>query len=207
MRRDRALLAVAALALASILVSQLWRIHVPYEYRRAVYYLGLALVVPIGIASLRLPRRALTVAAYVLVLAYIAHASVGLRLPERVLTGTHERSAAVDALIELRGQLDRGELPDASLVVADSCLHFVVPYLLRRPTLVAFEEWQVGFVNRVPLARKAATVLGGGPEGKRLADSLGVGYVVVDPRCTPNPAAGLGGTVVAENDVVAIVRL
>lgn len=207
LRRDRALLAVAALAFASVLVSQLWRFHVPYEYRRAVYYLGLALVVPIGIASLRLPRRALTIAGYALVLAYIAHASVGLRLPERLLTETQERSAAVDALIELRGQLDRGELPDAPLVVADSCLHFVVPYLLRRPTLVAFEDWQVGFSNRVPLARKAATVIGGGQEGRRLAQSLGVGYVVADPRCTPSPASGLGGTVVIENDVVTIVRL
>ncbi len=51
LRRDHALLALAALGIASILVGQLWRVHVPFEYRRAVYYLGLALVMLIGAAS------------------------------------------------------------------------------------------------------------------------------------------------------------
>ncbi|MGI8885453.1 MAG: hypothetical protein ACR2G9_00840 [Gaiellaceae bacterium] len=205
LRRDRALLALAALGLASILVGQLWRIHVPYEYRRAVYYLGVALVMLIGAASLKLPRTAAWIAGYVLVLAYIAHSSIGLRLPERLLTGDQQKSAAVEALIELRGELDSGRQPNARLVVADSCLHFVVPYLLRSPTIAAFEDWQVGFSNRVPLARKAVAVLQGGPEGRRLAESMGVDYVVLDPRCTEEP--DLGGTVVARNDVVTIIRL
>jgi len=205
LRRDRALLALAALGLASILVGQLWRIHVPYEYRRAVYYLGVALAMLIGAASLKLPRKAVSIAGYVLVLAYIAHSSIGFRLPERLLTGDQEKSAAVEALIELRGELDSGRQPEARLVVADSCLHFVVPYLLRRPTIAAFEDWQVGFSTRVPLARKAVAVLRGGPEGRRLAESLNVDYVVLDPRCTEEP--DLGGTVVAQNDVVTIIRL
>ncbi|MDQ3378736.1 MAG: hypothetical protein M3546_00220 [Actinomycetota bacterium] len=205
LRRDRALLALAALGLASILVGQLWRIHVPYEYRRAVYYLGIALAMAVGAASLRLPRTAAWIAGYVLVLAYIAHSSIGLRLPERLLAGEQEKSAAVEALIELRGELDAGRQPEARLVVADSCLHFVVPYLLRRPTIAAFEDWQVGFSNRVPLARQAVEVLRGGPKGRRLAESMGVDYVVLDPRCTEDP--DLGGTVVAQNDVVTIIRL
>lgn len=205
LRRDHALLALAALGVASVLVGQLWRIHVPFEYRRAVYYLGVALVMLIGAASLRLPRRGLWVAGYVVALAYIAHTSIGFRLPERLLRGEQERSAAVDALIEFRERLDRGDEVDTELVVADSCLHFVVPYLLQRPTIAAFEDWQVGFSNRVPLARAAAAVIRGGPEGRRLAESLGVGYVVLDPRCTERP--NLGGTVVAQNDVITIIRL
>ncbi len=205
LRCDRALLALAALGIASILVGQLWRIHVPFEYRRAVYYLGLALVMLIGTASLRLPRAAVWIAGYVLVLAYMAHSSIGLRLPERLLTGGQQRSAAVEALIELRGELDNGRQPEARVVVADSCLHFVVPYLLRRPTIAAFEDWQVGFSNRLPLARKAQAVLRGGPEGRRLVESLDVDYVVLDPRCTEEP--DLGGTVIAHNDVVTIIRL
>lgn len=205
LRRDHALLALAALGIASILVGQLWRVHVPFEYRRAVYYLGLALVMLIGAASARLSRRAMWVAGYVLALAYIAHTSIGFRLPERLLDGEQERSAAVDALTELRERLDRGDEADTELVVTDRCLHFVVPYLLQRPTIAAFEDWQVGFSNRVPLARKAATVIRGGPEGRRLAESLGVRYVVLDPRCTERP--DLGGTVVAENDVITIIRV
>ena len=205
LRRDHALLALAALGVASILVGQLWRVHVPFEYRRAVYYLGIALVMLIGAASARLPRKALWVAGYVVALAYIAHTSIGFRLPERLLDGEQERSAAVDPLIELRERLDRGEAAETELVVTDRCLHFVVPYLLQRPTIAAFEDWQVGFSNRVPLARRAATVLRGGPEGRRLAESLGVGYVVLDPGCTEIP--DLGGTVVARNDAIAIIRV
>ncbi|MDQ3672590.1 MAG: hypothetical protein M3364_09195, partial [Actinomycetota bacterium] len=205
LRRDCALLALGALAVASILVGQLWRIHVPYEYRRAVYYLGVALVMAIGVASLRLPRKTAWIAGYVLALAYIAHTSIGFRLPQRLLAGEQEKSRAVEALMELRVELDSGRQPEARLVVADSCLHFVVPYLLRRPTIAAFEDWQVGFSNRVPLARRAVAVLEGGPEGRRLAESLGVDYVVLDPRCTEEP--DLGGTVVAANDVVTIILL
>ncbi len=206
LRRDHAFLALAALAVASILVGQLWRVHVPFEYRRAVYYLGLALVMLIGAASVRLPgRRALWVAGYVVALAYIAHTSIGFRLPERLLKGEQERSAAVDALVEFREKLDRGEETETELVVTDRCLHFVVPYLLQRPAIAAFEDWQVGFTNRVPLARKAATVLRGGTEGRRLAESLGVGYVVLDPACTDLP--DLGGSVVARNDAVTIIRV
>ena len=142
LRRDPALLAIAGLAAGSVVVSQLWRLEVPFEYRRAVYYFGLALVAVIGVASVRLSRSVWWASGYVVVLAYIAHVSVGFRLPERLLTGPHERSAAVPALIAFREQLDSGTLPDTDHVVADRCLHFVVPFLVRRPTLAAFEEWQ-----------------------------------------------------------------
>ena len=206
LRGDRAFLALAALGLAAILVGQLWRVHVPFEYRRAVYYLGVALVMLIGAASVRLPRSAPWIAGYVVALAYIAHISVGFRLPERLLTREQEPSAAVvDALIEFRERLDRAEEAETDLIVTDRCLHFVVPYLLRRPTIAAFEDWQVGFSNRVPLARKAATVIRGGPEGRSLAASLGVGYVALDPRCTEPP--DLGGKVVAQNDAITIIRV
>ena len=207
LRGDPALLAVASLATASGVVGQLWRLEVPFEYRRAVYYFGLALVMVIGVACVRLGFRPLTIAGYLVVLAYIAHVSTGFRLPERLLTGSDETSPAVTELIEFRNELDRRGVPGGAVVVADRCLHFVVPYLLRRPTLAAFEEWQVGFENRVPLARKAATVLGGGFEGRELARSLGVRYVVIDPKCSPDVEAGLGGTTVVRNDALVIVEL
>jgi hypothetical protein len=207
LRRDPALLSIGLLVLAGILASQLWLVHVAFEYRRAVYYVGLALAMVIGVASLRLPRRAASVVAYALVLAYVAHTAVGLRLPERLLADREEHAPSVPALQALRKELDRGERPDAGLVVADRCLHFVVPYLLRRPTIAAFEDWQVGFANRVPPARTARAVIEGGPEGRRVAERLGVRYVVADPRCTPDPAPGLGATVVVENEGLIVLEL
>jgi hypothetical protein len=206
LRGDPALLAALALAVACVAVEELWRLHVPFEYRRVVYYLAIALVVVIGVAFLRFRPRAAWIAAWVVAFAYLAHLSVGLRLPQRVLDGGEPRDPAVEGLAAFRERLDSDELPDARLV-SDPCLHFAVPYLVRRPTLPAFGERQVGFVDRLPLARKAATILEGGPTGRRVAASLGVGYAVADPECAPGLAARLGGTVVLENDRVVVVGL
>jgi hypothetical protein len=207
LRRDRALGAVVALVLSSVLVSQLWRIHVAFEYRRVVYYVAPALVILIGIAFTRMRPRWLWVAGYALALAYIAHVSIGLRLPERLLEGGGERSETVDAVRALRLELEQGDSGRQTLVVADGCLGVRIPYLVRSPTTIAFEDWQVGFTKLVPEARAAKTVLRGGPEGRRQAEELGVRYVLVDPRCTPNVEAGLGGTTIFRGDELLIVEL
>jgi hypothetical protein len=207
LRRDRALGAVVALVLSSVLVSQLWRIHVAFEYRRVVYYVAPALVILIGIAFTRMRPRWLWVAGYALALAYIAHVSIGLRLPERLLEGGGERSETVDAVRALRLELEQGDSGRQTLVVADGCLGVRIPYLVRSPTTIAFEDWQVGFTKLVPEARAARTVLRGGPEGRRLAEELGVRYVLVDPRCTPNVEADLGGTTIFRGDELLIVEL
>jgi hypothetical protein len=81
-----------------------------------------------------------------------------------------------------------------------------VPYLVRRPTLPAFSERQVGFVERLPLARQAAAIIEGGPEGATLAARLGVRYAVVDPECTPGLEAKVHGTTVVESDGLVVVR-
>jgi len=205
LRRDPALLAVVSLALACVVVSQLWRVHAPFEYRRVVYYLGVGLVLLIGAAFLRRRPQAVWIAAFVLVLVLVARSSVGLRLPERVLR-TEPRAPAASGLLAFRRQLDSGALPEGR-VVTDACLHFAVPYLVRRPTLPAFSERQVGFVDRLPLAREAATILAGGPAGVALARRLGVRYVVADPECVPDLAAKVGGATVLANDDLVVVRL
>ena len=191
-KRDPALLAVSALVLASIAVSQLWRLHIPYEYRRAVYPFGLAVALLVGAAAARLSRWAVVAPLGAVVCIYFAHVAIGLRLPQRLLSERAPASSVPAALDSVRVRIDRGELPDTRLVVADNCLHFVVPYLLRRPSIAAFAEWQVAFENRMPVARQAAKIVAGGAEGR---------------RCTPNPAPGLDGTVVARNDDVVVVRL
>ena len=206
LRRDSALLAVTALLLACVVVSQLWRIEFAFEYRRVVYYVGIALVLVIGAAAARLPPRVPWIAAYVLVLVFIAHVSVGLRLPQRVLAPEPD-TASRPGLVELRRQLDSGELPDTQLIVVDNCLKFAVPYYLRRPTIAAITERELGFENRLPLARRAVRIVEGGPEGRRLARSMGVGYVIANAACIPDLEARLAGTTVLENDALVVVQL
>jgi hypothetical protein len=206
LRRDPALLAVASLGLACVVVGQLWRAHVSFDYQRVVYYLGVGLTLVIGAAFVRQKPHAAWVAAFVLVFVFVARTSVGLRLPERVLR-SEPRAPAVSGLTSFREKLDRGELPDSERIVSDACLHFAVPYLVRRPTLPAFTPRQVGFVDRLPLAQRAAEVLAGGREGAALAARLGVGYAVADPDCAPDLERTLGGTTVVANEDLIVVRL
>jgi hypothetical protein len=201
-RRDAALVPPGALALAAVLVSQAWRFHVPFEYRRVVYYLAVPLVIVIGVASVRLGRRRPALAAYAVVLLAVAQVSIGLRLPERLLEDAEPRSAAVDALERFGAGLARGDV-----VVADRCLGVRVPYFLRTPTLIAAEGWQVGFTKGLPAARTARAILAGGDEGRRLASEAGVRYAVVDPACTPDAAEKLGGRPVVDAPGLVIVEL
>ena len=206
LRRDAALLAVGSLLFACVLVSQLWRIEVSFEYRRVVYYTGIGLALVIGAAAVRLPRRVMWIGAYVLVLAFVAHVSVGLRLPERLLSPERE-PASRSGLLELRRQLDAGRLPDASLIVVDNCLKWAVPYYVRRPTIAAVGARELGFENRLPLARRAVRVIEGGDDGRSLARRMGVDYVIADARCIPNLAELVGGKVVIENPDLIVLQL
>jgi hypothetical protein len=206
LRRDVALLSPASVALACVVVGQLWRVHVSFDYQRVVYYLGVALALLIGAVFVRRTPHAAWIAVFVLAFVVIARGSVGLRLPERVLE-SEPRAPGVSGLVAFREQLDSGVLPDAGRIVSDGCLHFAVPYLVRRPTLPAFSERQVGFVDRLPLSRQAAVVLAGGREGAAAAARLGVRYVVADPDCVPDLATRVGGTTVVANEGVVVVRL
>jgi hypothetical protein len=205
LRRDGALLAVSALALSSVFVSQSWRAHIPFEYRRIVYYLAVAMVMVIGVASVRLGRRWLALGGYAVVLLAMAQSSVGLRLPERLFDRQVPRAARVDALQTFG--LELGRLPARPLVVADRCLGVLVPYFVRTPTLIAAEEWQVGFSNGIPAARTAKAVLEGGEAGRRLANELGVRYVLADPACTPDVTRKLDANALVEADELIIAEL
>ena len=174
LRRDPAMLAVLALATACVVLAELWRLEVSFEYRRSLVYAGLAMTLLVGAASSRLGRGPVWALGAVVVLAYVGHVTVGLRLPERLLAGSEPKGTAARTIRSFGDSLARGDVEDASAVVTDSCHTFVVPYLVRRPTLVAFAPWQVGFKSRLPLAARATAILHGGPEGRRLAKSLGV---------------------------------
>jgi hypothetical protein len=206
LRHDAAMLALASLLVACVAVSQLWRVHVSFDYQRVVYYVGVGLALLVGAAFARRSARVLWIGVFVLALVVVARSSVGLRLPERVLR-SEPRDAAVSGLQSFREQLDGGALPATQRLVTDGCLHFAVPYLVRRPTMPAFGERQVGFVDRLPLARQAAAILAGGPGSASLAGRLGVRYAVADPECEPELAKRLHGTTVLANEGVVVVRL
>ena len=131
------------------------------------------------------------IAAVVLVLVALARSSVGLRL--RSESWSPRRATRRSRVSSRSERLDSGALPDTTAIVTDGCLHFAVPYLVRRTTLPAFSERQVGFVDRMPLAREAATILAGGAGGRVAARRLGVGYAVGDPACVPDLASGWAG--------------
>jgi hypothetical protein len=202
LRGDRALLAVAALAIAAVVVSQLWRLHIAFEYRRTVYYLAIALVAVVGIAWLRIRGSWWLIAVWGAVLLYVAHSSIGFRLPQRLVDERPSRSATIDAIATLRGDIEPGQL-----LVTDGCLGVRVPYVLRTRTLVAAEDWQAGFRNLLPSVRQARTILEGGRAGRGLAESLGVRYAVLDPRCTPDAAEALSATVRYRSDELLIIEL
>ncbi len=201
------MLAVIALATACVILAELWRLDVSFEYRRSLLYAGLAMTLVIGAASSRARRGPAWALGAVVVLVYLSHVTVGLRLPQRLLSDSEPKGAAAQTIGRFREQLDRGEVEDTSSVVTDSCLTFIVPYLLRRATIVAFAPWQVGFTSRVPLSTRAAAILNGGPDGRRLARALGVRYAVVNPSCTPDLQRRLGGSVVVKTPSVLILHL
>jgi hypothetical protein len=207
LRRDPAMLAVLALAVACVVLAELWLLEVSFEYRRSLLYAGLAMTMLVGAASSRLRRGPVWVLATIAALAFVGHVTVGLRLPERLLSESAPKGTAAQTIRSFGQSLARGEVEDTKMVVTDSCHTFVVPYLLRRPTLVAFAPWQVGFKSRVPLATRASEILEGGPDGRRLARALGVGYVVANPSCTPDLPRRLDGSVVVETPNVIIIHL
>ena len=206
-RSDPALAALAVLVAAAVVVSQLWRIDVPFEYRRVVYYAGPVLVALVGVASVGLRRRWVWVAVCAVAFVVVARDSIGLRLPERLFDEREARRAQVDALAAFRCELDRTDPSGEALLVADRCLGTRVQYAVRRPTLVSAEEWQAGYESLVDGARDATVIVGGGAEGRRLARERGVDYVLADPRCQPDLATLLDGEVAFANDELLVVRV
>jgi hypothetical protein len=164
------------------------------------------LVAVFGIAT-SVWRRALPYAVALAVVAYIGHVSIGLRLPQRVFAPDARTSNYVRALRAIGDDLAKRRVPANRPVIADGCLGVRVPYLVRHSTLISGADWQVGFERLRPAARTAAVVLAGGPEGRRKARTLGVPYLVVDPRCSRNVAVRTGGKVAFRSADLEIIEL
>ena len=206
LRADPALLALLALGLACVAVSQLWRAHVAFDYQRVVYYAGVGLALLLGAAFVRYRAHVAGSRSW----CWRSSSSRGAPWVCGCRNGSSAPSPATrrsPGSLAFRAMLDRGALPETERIVSDGCFQFAVPYLVRRPTIPAFSERQVGFVDRLPLARQAAAILAGEPGGAALASRLGVRYAVADPLCAPDLAERLHGTTVLANDGVVVVRL
>ena len=162
-------------------------------------------------SSVRPPRGsrrwAIVVPVCIVLCAYFAHTSIGLRLPQRLLAEHVGTSSAPAALDSVRARIDGGELPDTRLG-----RHRPVPPLRRSvPPEAADDRGVRGVAGRVrerlPAARRAAMILDGGPEGRRLATELGPATSSSIPGAGQTRPAGLSGTVVVRNDDVLVVRL
>lgn len=206
--RDGALLSVLSLTVAALFMSQLWRLSVAFEYRRVTYYLGVALVALIGAASTRLRLTLPTVLACLVVVLYLAHVSIGLALPKRLLMGAKEEPRIWwIEMSQLIDELERIDPQHNAVLVADGCLGNRVPYFLRRRTLIGFDEAAVGFSALLPNARLARGVLQGDEESIRVARELGARLVVAEQRCTPHLAGAFSESVLLAGRELIVVAL
>ena len=142
-----------------------------------------------------------------LALVVVARTSVGLRLPERVVRSEPRDAGGLGPHLVPRACSTAARCPTRSGSSATGACTSLCRTSCAGRRSPAFSERQVGFVDRLPLARQAAAILAGGPEGRSLAARLGVRYAVADPRCVPDLAARLAGRRSLANDGVVVVRL
>ncbi len=202
------LAAVTAFTVAGLITSQLWVAGIPFDYRRAAYYLAVPMVALIAVAPLRQARPRLWGALWLAALGWIVHGSIGLNVADRLLARPGWRSSTVTQLREFGKELATRESPTARRIVTDGCLNFIVPYLTKTPTLAAVAGWQMATSKEGTGARLAERVLYSGERGVRLARRLHVVGVVADPKCSLEAVRGLPGAIVVfQNDEVIIATL
>ena len=183
--------AIAALAVASIVVAAAaGALQVPFEYRRAVYYLGVAIVVLIGVASARFGRNIWGSPASAR--ARLPRArfdrpspsrTSALRLPRRLTGGAGARQDRA------RDRARRAAAGPRSWSPTDACT-------LSCPISSDGRRWRHSRTGRSASQTASRSrgrrlrIIEGGPEGRRLAETLGIDYVVVDPQVHAEPVAG-----------------
>ncbi len=89
--------------------------------------------------------------------------------------------SALRALDGLSARLEPNEI-----VVTDRCWSFLATWLLHTRTYPALEEQDIQPKAELLIARRAAAILHGTAEGRRLMRELPVRYAVLDPTCPVN---------------------
>jgi hypothetical protein len=84
----------------------------------------------------------------------------------------------------LRGlDIVAARLHPGDVVVTDRCWSFLGTWLLHTRTLPALEPEDIQPKAELRRARQARAVLEGTPRGERLAEELGIRYMIMDPTC------------------------
>lgn len=203
-----------ALALVSIALGVSWIVHLPLYYSRVTFFLPLPLAVLAGAgAAAFVPlvrergqraRVAALTAATALAVATLVTGLYAWRQAEEVrLYYAFASPQSIAALDDLAPQLRPGEI-----VATDRCWSFLATWLLHTRTYPALEEQDIQPKAELVVARRAAAILRGTAEGRRLSRELPVRFAIVDPTC-PVTAERFHppGTLLYAGDRMAIVQL
>jgi hypothetical protein len=177
---DRALVPVLALLAFTLAGAYAWIVHLPLGYLRMAYYLPLALVPLVAVALATHARARVTIligavlAAIVFAFAWPAAHNV------RFFYG-FANPASLRGLDAVAAQLRPNEV-----VVTDRCWSFLATWLLHTRTLPALYPVDIQPKAELARANEAHAILDGTPEGRVLAQRLGVRFLLVDPTC-PDP--------------------
>ena len=176
-RRDSRLLPPLALLAVVVVLAYAWIVHVPLVYFRMAYFLPLVLAPLTAFALIRLlgARRAAVAGA---VLALVGAGFAWDKSNDLRGFYAFANPAALRGLDIVSARLDPGDV-----IVTDRCWSFLGTWLLHARTLPALEPEDIQPKAELRRARQARAVLAGTPAGRRLADELGVRYLLVDPTC------------------------
>lgn len=191
-RKDRRLVPLVVLFAVIGLLAYSWVVEFPMAYLRTAYYLPLVLAPLVAYGVSRLPwRGAAAVVGAVLALAML--------VPSWGQSGDVKAfyTFATDTSLEGLDLLERRLEPN-EVVVTDRCWSFLGTWLLHTRTLAALEPADIQPKAEVPLAEQAREVLAGTPEGTRIADDLGVRYLIVNPECTDDAGRPIGTPAIGE---------
>jgi hypothetical protein len=180
-RSDRALVPILALLAFTVAGAYAWIVHLPLVYLRMAYYLPLALVplVAVALKSL-LVREWSAVAAGTALAATVGVFAWPAAHDVRFVYG-FANPASLRGLDAVAAQLRPNEV-----VVTDRCWSFLATWLLHTRTLPALYPVDIQPKAELARANEAHAILDGTPEGRVLAQRLGVRFLLVDPTC-PDP--------------------
>jgi hypothetical protein len=195
LRRRPELGVVLALLAVLVALTYSWLVHVPLSYLRMAYYLPVVLVplVAVGLAGWHRPRYAWGGLGVAVILSGFVAAHAWSRAADVRTFYSFADAGSLRGLDAVEAQLRPGEV-----VVTDRCWSFLGTWLLHTRTLPALEPEDIQPKAELPIAREAASVLAGTPQGVALARRLGVRFLLVDPTCADSRGQPLAPPLVGE---------
>jgi hypothetical protein len=175
---DRALIPVLATLVVLIALAYSWLVEFPVAYLRMAYFLPLAAVPFVAVGTFTgMPLRLSAGILVVLVAVIVPFAWKQARDVRTFYEFANDTS--------LRGaDLVASRIRPGEAVATDRCWGFLAAWLVHAPTLAGLDPPDILPMSEVAPARRARTILRGGPAGRRIAERENVRYLMVDPGCT-----------------------